>query len=55
MNNITPSILNVKSCASLEAEVLKDLESTEPSKTIAEILDEKTEVKEKDKTIEKTQ
>lgn len=36
---IIPSILNIKSCASLDEQVLKDLEAAEPQRTIAELLD----------------
>lgn len=37
---IIPSILNIKSCASLDKQVLKDLEASEPQRTLAELLDE---------------
>lgn len=46
MSAIIPTVLYIKSCASLDAEVLKDLEAIEPNRTIAELLDEKTENKE---------
>lgn len=43
---IIPSILNIKSCASLDVEVLKDLEADQSNRTIAELLDEEKNTKE---------
>lgn len=42
---ITPSILNIKACASLQEEIEQDLKQEDPIKGLAQLLDENNEEK----------
>lgn len=50
-----PSVLQTKACASLEAEIAKELNINDPEKTIAQLLQEHNEEKTNQNTEKKDQ